>query len=252
MKRQAQLGLRLSSGTSISAQDFTFGKSMWDSAHGNADSASVSGISSGVADIASDARAIMRDEDRKKDDPAIDAALILEAAERVRKDQLRIGRMNVSREDLVLFTQAMQDPEFREKYKQALRDKGVPEHEIEDRADKAQRMAKLGIKVLDGTATSAESDEFDRLQANPEAAADFEIALNIKDRDASFASEIAPEVASFDNSDDAIFLAAMVSDASAPPLAAAYNSAATKAVGDETPVDQPTNVETKKALTADL
>lgn len=211
MIREAGLAARSGvSGPSVSAQDFSFGESMFDSAHGNADGASVSGVGASVSDIAVEQVARLDVENRKKDDPASDAALIAEVTERVRKELIRIGQLTVSRSELIAFSQAMQDPEFRAQYEQSLRDKGVPEDQIKDRMDNAQDIAKLGIKVLDGTATAEETAEYDKLEQDAVAIDDLKDGLKLVEDNRSLQAATAATTSLSNAEDD--FLASMESD----------------------------------------
>lgn len=68
---------------SIYAQDFTFGGTMFDAAFGNAEA--LSGVGSAVADVAAEERIKLEAKERKKDDPAGDASIIVELAEKQRE-----------------------------------------------------------------------------------------------------------------------------------------------------------------------
>ncbi len=70
---------------SVYFQDFNFGATMWDAAYGNVDGGSVSGVGEAVADIAINNVLKLEEEQRKKDDPASDASMITELAERQRE-----------------------------------------------------------------------------------------------------------------------------------------------------------------------
>lgn len=252
MIREAGLAARSGvSGPSVSAQDFSFGSTMFDSAHGNADGASVSGVGAGVSDIAVEQIARLDVENRKKDDPASDTALIAEVTERVRKELIRIGQLTVSRAELVAFSQAMQDPEFRAQYEQSLRDKGVPENEISDRMAEAQELAELAIKVADDNASDTEKARYDELEANAQVIDNLDSGLELAEKGKSVTADLS-EAASPKTSEESNFLTSMQSDSNvmaAPDrqgssLADIYNE---KAIGspDNDPVNSASDVPTQ-------
>lgn len=75
---------------SIWFQDFNFGETMWDAAYGNVDGGSVSGVGEAVADIAIENVLALEEKRRKEDDPAKDAGMITELAERQREEMRRV------------------------------------------------------------------------------------------------------------------------------------------------------------------
>ncbi len=74
---------------SVYFQDFNFGATMWDAAYGNVDGGSVSGVGASVSDIAIEERIKLETEERKKDDPASDAGMIVELAKQQREEAVR-------------------------------------------------------------------------------------------------------------------------------------------------------------------
>jgi len=74
---------------SIWFQDFSFGATMFESAHGNVET--LGGVGLGVADVAADERIKLEAEERKKDDPASDAGLIVELGARQRAEAVRFA-----------------------------------------------------------------------------------------------------------------------------------------------------------------
>lgn len=104
---------------------------------------------------------------RKEDDPAGDAGMIAELAARQREEMIRIGRLSVTRAELIAFSDAMDDPEFKAAFRQHLIDSGVPEHEVDSRMETAERMADTARKIEDGTATDAEIAQYEIDTADP-------------------------------------------------------------------------------------
>lgn len=74
---------------SVYFQDFTFGGTMFDSAFGNVEN--LGGVGLGVADKAVDEMIRLADEDRKKDDPALDTGIITELAAKQREATARFS-----------------------------------------------------------------------------------------------------------------------------------------------------------------
>lgn len=80
---------------SVYFQDFNFGATMWDAAYGNVDGGSVSGVGEAVSDIAVENRIKLETEERKKDDPAGDASMIVELGKQQREEAARVANGQV-------------------------------------------------------------------------------------------------------------------------------------------------------------
>lgn len=74
---------------SIYAQDFSFGGTMFDAAFGNAEA--LGGVGSAVADVAVEERMKLEEKERRENDPAKDAGMITELAERQREEAARVA-----------------------------------------------------------------------------------------------------------------------------------------------------------------
>lgn len=162
---------------SIYFQDFNFGATMWDAAYGNVDGGSISGVGEAVADIAIDNVLKLAQKERDENDPAKDASMITELAARQREEAIRIGRISATRAELIAFSDAMKTPEFRARFRQELRDQGVPEDQIDGRMDRAEELADLAVKVDNNTATAAERSRFDELSRDDDTVSDVEMGL---------------------------------------------------------------------------
>ena len=240
---------------SIWFQDFSFGQTMWDAAYGNVDGGNVSGVGEAVADVAINNVLEMEERKRKEDDPAKDAGMITELAERQRDEIIRIGRISATRAELIAFSDAMKTPEFQARFRQALRDQGVPDDQIDGRMDRATELADLAIKINDGTATAADQARFEELEADETVAADLDTALDLNsgsDLSVNLKTSLnSPEndQAPVPNGDDAEFLAMMEGDSpviaspdrQGPVITASYNANANEqAVStNATPVTTP-------------
>jgi len=151
---------------SVWFQDFTFGGTMFDSAFGNVEG--LSGVGLGVADRAVDEMIRLADEDRKKDDPALDTQELLDLTERQREERVRIGSTSMSREEIRLAMEVLNDPEKKERASQdyAARN-GVSIEAGRSEMNWYHGMMTLVEKEANGTITATEQATLDRETSQP-------------------------------------------------------------------------------------
>lgn len=155
---------------SIYFQDFNFGGTMFDALFGNAEA--LGGVGAGISDVALEERMALEAEDRKKDDPAGDASMITELAERQRADLQRIsvGGIDLSAEEWDNVRENLSDPATLAIIEDRLRAQGKTEAEIQQGVYLARVAADIAEKRGNGLPLTAEERAVEqRLQSDPEA-----------------------------------------------------------------------------------
>lgn len=158
--------LRVTPEMSASAQDFAFGKSVWEVVDGNPDGASVSGVA-GISLIGSDevdARGRKKDDD--KDGISWDD--VMEAQDRIRAEIMRIGNIDITRSQVEATVEFLSDPKNKERAAvEYARRNGTSVADGRAEVDWFHMYLSTKLAIADGTATPDQIAWMEQQDANP-------------------------------------------------------------------------------------
>ncbi len=120
---------------------------------------------------AADTRLALEAEERKKDDPASDASMIVEAGERIRKElqQISVGGIEMSAQDWDDIRETLRDPAKLEAFKGMLRAEGKSEAEIAQSVHMLEMATSIARKKEMGVPLTDDERQFEaEMGSNPE------------------------------------------------------------------------------------
>ncbi|MEZ5687408.1 MAG: hypothetical protein R3E21_01185 [Caenibius sp.] len=147
---------RFATTRSASAQDFAFGKSVWEVVDGNPDGASVSGVA-GISLIGSD-EVDARGRKKDGDEDGIDYQDVMEAGERLQEEKRRlsVGAISFTAEEVDAIRSIANDPEKLARANQALQDKGYSQEQADFGMHWAMIAAEIAYKEEHGIPLTAD------------------------------------------------------------------------------------------------
>ena len=200
---------------SVYFQDFTFGASMFEALKGNAEA--LSGVGASISDVAIEERMKLEEEERKKDDPASDAGMITELAERQRAamQKISVGGVELTLAEWDEIAEALENPAIVEALDKELEAQGRSQAERADIIYLTRMGANIARKEARGQPlTSEERAVQQRLETDPVAQQRFQTGTeavrnlpeHVSQANLSVADRVERDVASID--DDVAFVSA--------------------------------------------